>query len=262
MLTTAEEQRVASVLKHFGCNQREVEIYLHSLQVGSASIQELANGLKQNRVTVHSAVEQLIDQGFLFETRKGKRRRIAAEEPDVLHRLLQRKQNELQVLKAEIPSIATLLSSVQRRSESVPVVRFYEGVEGLKKMLEETLSAKGEVLVFTYVDLFSKLLSPAYLEGYYRRRADKGISTRLIFPLATFGKRVNSYATKYKMQVKFLPRELAWKSGIFAWNNTVAIQSFAEGKVTCTLIENEDIAHFYRSIIYELCWQQAKPLKS
>jgi len=129
-------------------------------------------------------------------------------------------------------------------------------------MLEETLNAQGEVLVFTYVDLFSKLLNSSYLEKYYARRAAKNIHTRLIFPLAEFGKKTNAKANQYKMQIRFLPPDIAWKSGIFSWNNVIAIQSFTEGKVTCTMIENEDIAHFYRHVIYELCWKQAKALGS
>ena len=60
------------------------------------------------------------------------------------------------------------------------------------------------------------------------------------------------------MDIRFLPAGVQWKSGIFSWNDVIAIQSFTEGKVTCTVIRNEDIAHFYRSVVYELCWSQAQ----
>ncbi len=262
MLTTSDTQRITAILKQFDCNPRETQIYMHCLAVGQVSVQQLAKQLNQNRVTVHGAVDQLIEKGLLFETRKGKRRLIAAEDPTVLFRLWQQKQAEWELTKTNLEHVTKMLSSLQRPDASVPTVKLYEGVDGLKKMLEETLSAKGEVLVFTYVDLFSKLLSPSYLEKYYARRAEKGIRTRLIFPLAEFGKKVNAKAKQYKMQIRFLPPEISWKSGIFSWNNVIAIQSFTEGKVTCTIIENEDIAHFYRGVIYELCWKQGKTLET
>jgi sugar-specific transcriptional regulator TrmB len=261
-MNIAERERVIRVLEQLGCSATEAVIYLHSLQSGPSSVQDIARSVRLNRVTVHSAVEQLLHKGFLFESRKGKRRLIAAETPDILSRILRKKEQELQLLQPGVDIAQVLLSSVRRADQSVPTVKFYEGVDGLKRMLEETLVAKGEVLVFTYVDLFSQLLQPAYLEKYYKRRAAKGISTRLIFPLEAFGKRVSTYASKYKMQVRFLPAGVQWKSGIFSWNDTIAIQSFTEGKVTCTIIENEDIAHFYRTIIYPLCWEQARPLAS
>ncbi len=260
MLTTVDTQRITTVLKQFGCNPRESRIYMHALTTGQASVQQLARELNQNRVTVHSAVDQLIDKGLLFETRKGKRRLVAAEEPTVLLRLWQQKEAEWELTRNNLAYVTKMLSSLQRPDSSVPTVKLYEGVDGLKKMLEETLSATGEVLVFTYVDLFSRLLSASYLEKYYARRAAKNITTRLIFPLTDFGKKVNTKAKQYKMQIRFLSPELVWESGIFSWNNVLAIQSFAEGKVTCTVIENADIAHFYRKVMYELCWNQAKSI--
>ena len=260
MLSSADFQRIAAVLAQFDCNARDAEVFVQSLQSGPASVQQLARVLGENRVTVYSAAERLIEKGLLYETRRGKRRMVVAEEPDVLKRLLQRRKNELDLLADNVDRVAALLASLRTTDGGVPSVKFYEGVEGLKKMLEETLAATNEVLVFTYVDLFSSLLSPRYLENYYVRRAKKGIATRLIFPDAAFGKRVAGYAAKYAMQVRFLRPDLAWKSGIFAWNDTIAIQSFTEGKVTCTIIENPDIAHFYRTIIYEMCWAQARPL--
>lgn len=260
MLTSTDIQRITALLRQFGCTARESEMYLHLLHSGATSVQQMAKALGQNRITVHSAVEKLIEHGLAYETRKGKRRMLVAEEPIVLYRLLQKQENELEAVKTNVDHVAKLLASIQRNDRSIPAVKLYEGVNGLKKMLEETLDAKGEVLVFTYVDLFSKLLSPSYLEKYYARRSRKNIYSRLIFPLDEFGKQVNTKAKQYKMQVRFLQQGIAWKSGIFSWNNMIAIQSFTEGKVTCTIIENEDIAHFYRSIIYELCWNQAEEL--
>ncbi len=262
MLNTADQQRIEAALGQFGLTGREAEIYLHCLQSGPATVQRIARELGQNRITVHSAVEKLIEEGFLFESRQGKRRLVVAESPDVLQRLVQKRRSELDTMADSAKQVSKLLASLPQMGGSVPSVKFYEGVEGLKKMLEETLSARGEVLVFTYVDLFSELLTPSYLEGYYIRRAKKGIHTRLIFPLGDFGRRIHPRAEEYKMKIRFLPPEVQWKSGIFAWNNIVAIQSFTKGQVTCTIIENDDIAHFYRTVIYELCWQQASPLES
>lgn len=262
MINSTEKQRIEAALQQFGLNSRDAEIYLHSLQVGPASVQRLAHDLGQNRVTVHSAVEKLIELGFLFESRRGKRRLVVAESPDMLHRLVQKRKSELDMLADSAKQISKLLSSVRKTGQSVPTVKFYEGVEGLKKMLEETLSAEGEVLVFTYVDIFSQLLSPHYLESYYIRRAKKGIRARLIFPLGDFGRRVHKRAEEFKMKIRFLSPDIQWRSGIFCWNDIVAIQSFTEGRVTCTIIENEDIAFFFRKVIYELCWEQALPLKT
>lgn len=251
---------VTKQLMQFGCNEREARIYLESLQLGSATVQQLAKRLGFNRVTVHSAVEQLLEKGFLFETRKGKKRLIVAERSEVIHRILQQRENELAVMKQSVMELTQTLGIIQGSDPSIPSVKMYEEVDGFKKMLEETLEAKGEVLVFTYVDLFSKLINPDYLENYFQRRAAKGIHTRLIFPPCPFAKRVNKMRDQYNIQIRLLPSSYVWRSGIFSWNNSIAVKSFTQRKITCTIIENEDIAYFWRNVIFELAWKQATPM--
>ena len=247
-----------TLLAGFGCNQRESAIYLQSLQAGPATVQELAQVLGYNRVTVHSAVEQLLKKGFLFETRKGKRRLIAAEPPKGLKRICQRRERELQLLKSELDDAAALLDSLPAAAAR-PAIKFYEGVDGLKRMLEETLAAKGEILVFSYVEILAKLLPAGYLEDYFKRRAKRRISTRLIFPPCPFASRVNAKSVEYRIQVRLLAPNMKWRSGIFAWNDIVALLSYTQSRATCTIIENSDIAHFYRTVVFELAWSQASP---
>ena len=144
-----DKQHIIAQLKHFGCNEHEAELYMYSLSIGPETIQKLAKGIKRNRTTVYSEVEQLLKKGLLFETRKEKKRYIGAEQPAVLYSLLQQRENELAVLKKNINYAVELLGSIKTPDSGVPTVKLYEGVDGFKKMLEETLSAKGEVLVFT-----------------------------------------------------------------------------------------------------------------
>ena len=253
-------ERIQAIFERLGCTPRETKIYLTCLRLGAITIQEIARDLKQNRVTVHSAVETLLAKWFLFESRAGKRRLIVAESPYVIDRILQKRENELKLLRLDAKEAESLLLGLGKQDRSVPSVKFYEGVDGLKKMLEGRLQAQGEVLVFSSVNVFSELLDPIYLEGYFVRRAKLNIHTRLIFPPCEFASRVHTKAQEYKIQVRLIAPDTQWKSGIFSWNNVLALQSFTEGKITCTFIENEDLAYFYRHIIFDKCWQLATPI--
>lgn len=259
-MKSIDKQHIIAQLKRFNCSENEANLYIYSLGIGVETIQKLAKGLGRNRTTVYSEVEQLLKKGLLYETRKDKKRYIGAENPNVFYSLLQQRENELALLKGNISYAVDLLSAIKPSDGSVPIVKLYEGVDGFKKMLEETLSAKDEVLVFTYVKLFSELLDPKYLEKYFERRSTKGIHTRLIFPPCDFANKVNEKSSEYKIQVRLMPEGVEWKAGIFSWNDNIAIQSFTEGKLTCTVIENKDIAHFYRKVIFELAWSQTKSI--
>lgn len=262
MINKTDLNRIVAQLKQFDCNPTEANVYIHCLQAGPASVQEIARKADINRVTAYSAIEQLLKKGLIFETRKGKKRLIVGETPDILYRLLQKRHEELKLMEVNLEYVTKLLNSIEATNKSVPSVKFYEGVDGFKKMLEETLTTKNGVRVFTYVDLFSRLLKPEYLENYFVRRSAKGIYTKLIFPPCDFANRVNKKAKEYKIEVKLLPKELQWKSGFFNWDNKVALMSYTEDKLTCTIIENEDIAYFFRNIIFEIVWKIAQPIST
>ncbi len=260
MLTPTDKLRIIAQLNKFECTEREAKIYLHCLTAGPSPVQKVARDLKQNRVTVHSAIEQMIKKGLLAESRRGKKRLIIAEDPEALFRIVQRRKNELRVLESNLDYVVKLLHSVQPVDASTPSVKFYEGVDGFKKMLEETLTARDGVRVFTYVKLFSELIGADYLEDYFQRRSDKGIHTKLIFPPCAFAERVNKKAEQYKIQIRLLPGDFEWKSGFFSWNDCVSLKSFTQNRITCTIIENKDIAYFIRNVIFELVWGIAKPI--
>lgn len=262
MLSRVEERFIKEQLVLYGCTDREVEIYLHALQAGPSSVQDVAQILGYNRITIHSACAQLIKKGFLFETRKGKRRLLIAEEPEALFRLLKVKENELEVAKANLGYVVGLLSREHTPLSSTPTVQFHQGKDGFKRMLEMSLSAKKEFLGLINVDLFANHLTPAYLEDFFERRANLGIHSRLIWPqCGEFAKQILPKAIKYKTQIRVLPFSKEWRSGFISWNNSVSIKSFSAGQITCTIVENDDIASFYQDVIFESLWSNAKPLK-
>lgn len=258
MLTRTDIGRIQEQLQFFGANARESAIYMRCLQLGPCSVQELSRVLKMNRVTVHSAVEQMLEKGLLFESRKGKRRLVVAEEPVSLLRLLSKKEQEITRARGNMEHILRLLVSLQATDQSVPTVKLYEGTDGFKKMLEETLSARGEILVFSYVPLFAELVGANYLEDYFKRRAKREIHTRMLFPPCAFADKVAARSKEYRIQVRTLPKQYVWQSGIFSWNDSLALMSYTERRLTCSIIENRDIAHFFRTVMFDLCWKQGE----
>lgn len=261
MLSSADKLRVIAYLKNFGCNSHETLAYLEMLAMGTTSVQELSRKLKRNRVTVYYAVHQLIKKGLLFETRKGSKRFIVAEDSDILSKLVTQKEHELNTVQENLPYISKLLHSIHVDQHEPTTVKLYEGAAGFKKMLEETLSAEKEILVFSNMVLSKiHLLGEEYFENYFKRRAEKHIHTRIIYPSNPFADKMNQRKEEYKIDMRVLPQDERSGSGFYLWNNTVAILSLEEDKRSCTIIENRDVAHFFRNNIFDYLWEQAKTL--
>src|SRR6185369_8805453 len=99
MMTATDHLRILAFLKKFGCNNSEALAYIETLKMGTASIQELSRKLKRNRIAVYYTVQQLIEKGFIFEIRKGKKRFIVAEDGSVLSKIIEKRHAELKSLE-------------------------------------------------------------------------------------------------------------------------------------------------------------------
>lgn len=259
MLTSSDQLRVVAFLKRFGCNRNESLTYLEALTSGTSSIVELAQRLKQNRISVYYSVHQLIEKGFLFEIRKGKKRFIVAENPEILMRIIGQRHSELESLETDVSYISKLLNSIPLIKHEMTVVRLYEDVEGYKKMLEESLKAKKEILIFSNTTIFSAMLGEEYKKKYYLRKAALGINSRVIYTPSPHADMINANQDQYKIELRLLSDQYGSEGGFYIWDNTVSIQSLKENKTSCTIIENRDIANFFRENIFNHFWKEAKP---
>ncbi len=227
--------------------------------MGTASVQEIAQRLNSNRITVHSTIEQLIKKGLLFETRKGKKRFIVAEAPDVLHRILQRKSNELKLIENDLDSITKLLNSIQSNDRDFSNVRLYEGVDGFMKVLEETIRAKNELCVLTCGEFFAEDITQNYLRDYYKRLAENGVHSRIICSPGEYASIFQADQVKYKLQLRLLRLSSQCKAGFYLWDDNIMLKSFKDDRIVCTIIKNRDMAFFFRTIIFDLLWNAARP---
>jgi sugar-specific transcriptional regulator TrmB len=258
MLADADKLRIIAFLKRFGCNRNETLTYIEVLISGTTSIQELARNLKVNRISVHYSAQQLVKKGFLFEIRKGKKRFIAAENPDVLLKMIRERHTELKSLETDVGYISQLLNAIPVVKQEITVVKLYEEIEGFKKMLEESLEAKNEIMVFSNTPIFSKILGEEYYEKYFAKKAAMGINSRIIYSPCAFADKLNTNKDLYKIDLRILPKNEGSEAGFYLWNNTLAIETVKEKKISCTIIENKDIANLFRENIFNHFWKEAK----
>lgn len=258
MINSSEYIRLVAFLKRFDCNNREAATYIACLQMGMASVQEIAHHLSTNRVTVHSNIEQLIKKGLLFETKKGKKRFIVAESPDVLSRILQRKMNELKLVENDLDPITKLLHSIQSEDRNFYNVRFYEGVEGFKKIMEEMLGATNDLCVFACEELFDEAINVQYLRDFYKRLAQQNVHSRVVCAPGEYVSQFKDDQIQYKLQLRLMQLPKDCMSSFYLWNDSITLSSFKDDRIICTVIQNQDMAFFFRNVIFESFWNSAR----
>ena len=148
---------------------------------------------------------------------------------------------------------ATLFEELRPDGVDLPVVSFYPGAEGFRQAYELSLSATNEFLGCIAIQIMGEILGPAYINNYFKRRAEKGIRSRIIWPRSNLARGLLSKATLYKFQARFLAPDPEWQAGFLSWNDSLAILSLRRGHAGCMLVRGKAIAYFDPHYILFLC---------
>ena len=169
---------IKEILQQMGLGGKKTEIYLAALELGSASVIEISKKAGIKRTTCYDILQDLIRDGLISETVKGKRHLFVGEDPAKIQRNLRNKEK----LFSEI---LPQLQSMHNARGGKPKIRFYEGKEGLKEVYEDTLKYGGEILAFASYEAVS-LLGKDWARDYLKKRVAKDIYAKVIAPKTEF----------------------------------------------------------------------------
>jgi len=254
---------LAEKLEKSGFSKKEALVYTALLTSGGAYPSTIAELTKLNRTTVYSIVEALTIKGLVTELRKKNKLFYQVENPASVERYAEsqitRAKRQLENAKTILPQIEGLFS----HSENKPIVRFFEGREGVLRVYEDhvAINSSYEMLAWSNTSDLMEFLTEDFRNHYIKKKDAIGITTRAIFPDAEVDLKYNetiykNFPKKIWIKQKNIPQKLfPYKSDITIYaENKVSIINFSEGKPTATIIEDKTI-HDMMAMIFELAWK-------
>lgn len=124
-------------LQDIGLNEKEATLYLALVQVDNSSVIDLSKKTKINRSTVYVVLEGLAKKGLVSETTVGKKTHYQAEPPERLETFVERQKVNLDEQSKRLKDIIPQIKTVQRETGERPVVKYFEGREGIIAANEE-----------------------------------------------------------------------------------------------------------------------------
>lgn len=236
---------ISIILHSFGFLESEIRTYLASLQHGPATVLEIVKLTHLSRQATYVVIESLTKRGLMSSVIRGKKKYYVAEDPEKLLSYAVRKEHEM---KDQMKDLEAVLPDLKLKAQGDhPVVRLFEGREGLRSMLSEILSEK--VPEFDeIVDLNAKRIHipPGEMKALLGLKK-LGTKVRALYTTEPFRMTISpkSYV---------LPEEYhGFKAGITIYGDKVALFSY-EGKVHSVNIENRGIAKTLK-ILFELAYK-------
>jgi sugar-specific transcriptional regulator TrmB len=248
---------IEDILTSLGLTPEQVDIYQSLLTNGAQTASKLAKTTKVQRTYIYRIAQELVAKELVTVDRKDKTSVFVPQSPD--HLLTQAEEMKEKAVAAQVALEGILpgLKTKYHAIESKPVVKHFEGEEGVMKANLEVLAEKKEILAYLVINKTIDKKMEDFWEKYYKQRIADTIHVRAITPDTKEGIEYKKRDAEELRETKLVPKDkfpLAIEKNIVG--NKVAFFSTREGQLIATIIENKEIADTERAI-FELAWKQA-----
>lgn len=240
-------------LRELGMTDNEAKVFLAMLELGPATVLQIATKAGINRPTTYVQIEALKKRGLVEHMTKGKKTLYAAKEPSQLEAMLERQAKEIEVHKSELAKVLPQLQTMYDLAGRKPVVRYFEGRDGIAQVRQLFLRAKpAEVVGILSLDAMEDLLGPATLKQHSQQRSLQRIPSRIIYT-SSRGRTLAQDDPESLRKTKFIEsRRLPFTLDIAVYGDVLVITSY-RNPVSAVHITHPEIAQSFRGI-FELLW--------
>lgn len=235
-------------LKNAGLNESEARVYLAALELGETNISRIAKKSGTKRTTTYLVIDALKEKGLINFYKKRNKAVFVAEDPRKLGEKMEERQHAIRRIMPELLSYANL-------TDKKPVIRFFEGKEGLKDLFKDILKYPNSEVLEWYSESYVHDFSEEFFSGYYTpRRVNNKIWVRAILPNNEIIRKLVVRNEKELRQTKLLdPEKYKIKIEINIYGgNKVSVIAFKE---EIGLVIESKIIYESLKNIFELMWE-------
>ncbi|MEK7172806.1 MAG: helix-turn-helix domain-containing protein [Patescibacteria group bacterium] len=239
-------------LEKIGLTEKQAKVYLACLELGGARISDIAKKSKIKRTTCYHLIKELMEMGVVSLAKQKKAGFFLAEDPKILEQNFKLK---LQTIQEILPQLDAVYNVLPQK----PKVSFYEGVEGVKTIFEDTLKKTREgdtIYAYTGKKTFLHYMPKKWGQDFIKRRIDKKIRIKFIALSSEYAEILKEGAQQQLREYKIVPSQNRhFTADIQIYSNKVAIIS-PEENFMGILIESKEMAEMMK-MAFELMWKGA-----
>jgi sugar-specific transcriptional regulator TrmB len=256
--------QINNTLKEIGLTSTETDLYLTGLSYSSVGVKELEKATRINRTTIYHALDTLIKKGLVSkrESGTGAKRLFTMAPPENIKKLLEQEISVLNEKKVGIDMLIPLLADRINRKEEPFKVSHFEGLEGVKLVVEEALYCKSHSwnIIAPKKNFFSEFDS-AYARYYLKTREANHIKTRSLWEFTPDSRALTAKELRDR-DPRYLPEVMYGKfqSVIIIFDDKAAFISSLR-TLSAVLIHSDEIRQTM-SAIFEGLWmisEQKRP---
>ena len=258
-----------SILQKIGLSDKDAEVYLACLELGTQPASVIARKAGLKRPTTYLILEGLLKRGLVSEYTGSNVKYFTGVSPEYLLNYIEKQRRELSVHQRELEEYLPQFSSLSNPYSISPKVKFYEGMTGVERVMNDTLTATEELRAYSTIDAwFARQDTKDYILWYGKQRiTEKKIPLRCICPDTPLSRKYleedypDTANRNTLSKFRWLPKEIQnFSNEINIYNNKMSIACLGKNELLGIIIESESIAQTQKSI-FDAAWMSSMPGK-
>lgn len=245
---------ILQVLQQLGLSEKEVSVYLALIKTGLANAATIAREAGLARQTTYSLLDGLTVKQFVQQSDKKGVRQFYAD-PNQLVKLINQRKEELETHKRVVEEELPKLLAKSRRARALPIVQYYEGTEGLKRLFENILERykKGKLRIFRGygINQFYEGMED-FLKYFVVERHRYGVDSKIFIANAPDAFGVEDSGASLGRSFKRLDIE-EQQAAVYMVGNAVYLFSYKDN--VGVMIENQAIAQYLKDT-FDIFWEK------
>jgi len=233
-----------SLLVEAGLNDKEAKVYLACMELGGASVGDVAQKAEIKRTSVYNFLDEMKKKGFISEIQRGNKSFLVAEDPRVIAGKM---EDRTKRIREALPEFSALFNGLGKK----PNIRYYEGEEGLRSIYEDTLTTEEAIYEISDYEKMFDVMDREWAWNYPKRRSAKKIQAYSIARTGPLALEVKSKDREHLRETR-LAEKVDFETEINIYGDKVAMLSF-RAPLSGVIIEDAAIAQTLRSM-WKIIW--------
>lgn len=244
-------------LTQTGLDKNQALVYETLVKMGPQPASTTARHAGIGRPLAYKVLDELITLGLAEkEDKPGKVARFTAAHPLKLKEVVEKRLAQAQGAQAALEGVLGKLTSDFNLQSGKPGVQFYEGREGVLKLLWDSLNTTEEIYAYTDPATILRFAAKEN-EEYVKERIKRKITKKILMP-DTPVTRSRIGDERPLTEVRLLPGKSSqeFNVAIEIYNGTVSYFTFSDQFATGTLVRDPSIYAMHRHL-FESSWSTA-----
>lgn len=243
------------ILIEAGLSEEQALIYSSLLEKGAMKAGAISSWTGIKRGLVYKVLEQLQGLGLVIKNENpGAIAIFSPSHPERLREIMEQRERALSLSKEMLDLSLGSLSSKYNLLSGKPNVQFFEGKEGVERVLEDTLKSGEEILTYADVQVIDKYFKDIN-DRYVVKREKMGIKKRVLVIENGYSKKFFNQKLKEDpdyfsvSSVKMVKTPFNEVEGaIEIYGNKIGIITISKENLISIIIEDERISKLFKSL--------------